>query len=122
MQINISTIKNIELCYENGEGDRIEQNNLLGFYIQRKTKSPYPYKGKETYYIKTFEVALKDTDYQLSRDLAQLTINYTNGDFDHFFITWGKDDCTYDISSLQKVNKRDNLTSLTSNCESQFLP
>lgn len=121
MKIKLADIKNIELCYENCEVDTIEEKNLLGFKIYRKTKSPYDYKGKQTYRIKTFEIALKDTDYRLRRDLAQLTVNYKNGEHDHFFIVWGDDDCTYDISSLQKVHKNGMTTALTSNCEPTFL-
>lgn len=121
MKIKLADIKNIELCYENCEVDTIEEKNLLGFKVYRKLKSPYDYKGKPTYRMKTFEVALKDTDYKLRRDLAQLTVNYKNGEHDHFFIVWGEDDCTYDISSLQKVHKNGKTTALTSNCESVFL-
>jgi len=121
MKINQNNIKNIELCYENCEVDTIESVNLLGVSIARKNKSPYTYKEQPTYRIKTFEIALKDTQYQLRTDLAQLTINYIDGSFHHFFITWGKDDCSWDHSSLQKVHKKNNLMILTSNCESLYL-
>lgn len=121
MKINLSNVKNIELCYENCEVDPIEQKHLLGINIKRKAKSTYLYKNKVTHYIKTFEIALKDINYSLRPDLAQLTINYVNDEFEHFFIVWGKDDCSYDISSLQKVHKKDNCSALTSNCESIFL-
>lgn len=121
MKINLDNIKNIELCYENCEVDTIFHHDLLGVRIARTSKCSYTYKDKPTYRIKTFEIAIKNTSYSLRRDLAQLTINYINGEFDHFFIVWGKDDCSWDISSLQQVHKQNNLMSLTSNCESIFL-
>lgn len=116
MKINLANVKNIDLCYENCEVNRIEQIHLLGINIQRKFKCPHTYKNKATHCIKTFEIALKDIDYSLRRDLAQLTINYHNGDSDHFFIIWGKDDCSWDRSSLQMVHKNQSYISLTSNC------
>lgn len=123
MKINLDTVKNIELCYENCEVDTIEQENLFGFYIQRrmKDKHPSPYKTKPSHYIKTFEIALQNIDYQLRTDLAQVTINYNNGYYDHFLLVWSKDDCSWDHSSLQKIHKKDNILSLTSNCTSIFL-
>lgn len=121
MKINLDSIKNIELCYENCEVDKIENKNLLGLSIARKLKSKYDYKNKPAFNIKTFEIALKDTYYTLRTDLAQLTINYNDGNFDHFYIAWGEKDISWGTSSLQKVHRNDNQTSLTSNCESEFL-
>lgn len=128
MQINVDTIKKIDLCYENCEVDTIYYHNLLGINIQRKTKSCHTYQDKASYNIKTFEIALhddnhvlKDMQIMLRTDLAQFTIHYLNGSFDHFFIVWGKKDCLWDHSSLQKVHHKDNIMTLTSNCESIFL-
>lgn len=121
MKIILENIKNIQLCYENCEVDTVYYNNLLGIHIPRKNKSSHTYQNKPTYSIKTFEIAIKDIDYSLRTDLAQLTINYVDGNFDHFFVVWDKNDCSYDVSSLQKVRKEDNKMSLTSNCESIFL-
>lgn len=124
MIINLDNVKNITLCYENGEGHPIEKQHILGFNIQRRLKPPktiYPYKGKATHRIKTFEIVLQDIDYSLRTDLAQLIVRYDDGSYDHFFIVWGSDDCTWDHSSLQKVHRKDNIISLTSNCESSFI-
>jgi hypothetical protein len=121
MPINLKNIKTIDLCYENCEVDTIDGVNLLGFHIARKNKSSHTYKEKTTYSIKTFEITLIDSPYRLRTDLAQLTINYVDGSFDHFFISWDKDDCSWDYSSLQKVHKQNNITILTSNCEPSFL-
>lgn len=128
MKINLNNVKNIDLCYENCEVDTIFYHNLLGINIQRKLKAPYTYRDKPTHRIKTFEIALqdtnnvlKDTGIMLRTDLAQLTINYLDGSFEHFFVIWGEKDCTWSYSSLQKVNKNNNKMSLTSNCESMFL-
>lgn len=121
MKINVKKIKNIELCYENCEVDTVESANIVGVRIARKNKSPYTYKEQPTHFIKTFELALQDSPYQLRTDLAQLTINYIDGSFNHFFITWDKNDCSWDHSSLQKVHKKNNLMILTSNCESTLL-
>jgi hypothetical protein len=119
--MNINLIKNIDLCYENSDVDTIEQKNLLGVLIKRRVKTTHFFNQKQCYRIKTFEVALKDTDCKLRKDLAQMTINYINGSFDHFFIAWNKDDLCYYESSLQTLHKKDNVTSLTSNCESSFV-
>jgi hypothetical protein len=128
MKIKLEDIKNIAFHYENCETDVVFSNNLLGVNIPRKTKSRHSREDRVSYSIKTFEFALQDnnnvlkeTDIVLRTDLAQVTINYTNGDSDHFFAVWGKDDCTHDHSSLQKVHKKGNLMSITSNCESVFL-
>lgn len=121
MKINLDNIKNIALCYENCEVDNIDHKNLLGLTIGRKSKSNHIYQDKPAFYIKTFEIALKDTYYTLRTDLAQLTINYNDGSFDHFFISWDSNDCSWGYSSLQKVHKNDNITSLTSNCDTKFL-
>lgn len=121
MKINLDNIKNIELCYENCEVDKIDNKNLLGLIITRKNKSVHTYRNLPAFNIKTFEIALKDTYYKLRTDLAQLTINYNDGSFDHFFITWGHNDISWDCSSLQKVHRNDNRISLTSNCDSQFI-
>lgn len=120
MKLNISEIKNIELCYENFVVDIIEQKYILGFYIQRKLKPAGLWKNKITQRIKTFEIALKECDYRFHTDLTQVTINFNNGDFEHFHIVWSKDDW-YDSSSFQKIHSLNNYTSLTSNCESCFL-
>lgn len=128
MKIKLEDIKNIAFHYENCETDVVFNNNILGVSIPRKTKSRHSTKDKTSYSIRTFEFALKDdnhvlkdTNIVLRTDLAQITIHYTNGQYDHFFAVWGKDDCSYDHSSLQKVHKKGNLMSITSNCETSFL-
>lgn len=120
MKIILDDIKSIELCYENGTGPTILREQLIGLVVKRKTRSPYQNKGKPCFYIKTFEIVVGDPNYQLGTDLAQLTLNYTNNDFDHFFIVWGDNDCTWDCSSLQEVHKSDAHVSLTSNCNSTY--
>lgn len=121
MKLNLDNIQYISMCYENCEVDKIEQSELRGIYIQRKTKSKHSRQDKISYNIKTFEIALNHNNYEMRHDLAQLTIHYTNGEYDHFFITWGKDDISWDHSSLQKTHHSDKGVSLTSNCESVFV-
>lgn len=124
MKMNLDNVNNIVFCYENGEGDIIEKKHILAFNIKRKLNPPktiYNYKSKATHRIKTFEIALQNIDYSLRTDLAQLIVKYNDNSYDHFFMVWGNDDCCWDHSSLQKVHKKNNIVSLTSNCESEFV-
>lgn len=122
MEFNLNNIKKIELCYENCDTDIIYFNSLLGIKLGEKTKSVHSsYSDKVAYDIKTFEIAIKDDFYSLRTDLAQFFIHYLNGQVEHYFVHWGENDCQWDQSSLQKVSKKNNYESLTSNCESVFL-
>lgn len=121
MELNLETVKKIELCYENCDQDIIYFNSLLGINLEDKKEYPTSYTDKAAYSVKTFEIAIKDDFYSLRTDLAQFFIHYMDGNVEHYFVGWGKDDCEWDKSSLQKVYKKDNYETLTSNCESSFL-
>lgn len=128
MIIDLENLKKIELCYENCEVNTIYYSNLLGIYMEEKAKFDLGLSDKDSYGIKTFEIALKDTNEVLKEtgmtlrtDLAQLRLHYTDGTFEDLYIEWGQEDCTWSESSLQKVHIKDGLMSLTSNCEPMFL-
>lgn len=122
MTINLESVKKIELCYENCDNDIIYFNSLLGVELGETTKSVHSeYSIHTAYDIKTFEIAIKDDFYSLRTDLAQFFIHYLDGNIEHYYVYWGEHDCEWDKSSLQKVYKKGNYETLTSNCETMFL-